>query len=190
MGWTILWGAKQAGERTSSSSSSSPSSSSSSSSSPSPSSSSSSASSSSSFALYHSVYVPSESGSQMTDGWAWATRRLSGASWHSGEWCWASWGRGERCWIHTLVLNPKSGPRTRMLTRLLMEKGNNTCPFSTRHSCGTPWHDTLIWESGRTLLLDAIAQHSCETLLLDKIWHTYLAFWLDALVGHAYLTLL
>ena len=35
-------------------------------------------------------------------------------------------------------------PRTRMLTLMLREK-RNLVTFSTGHSCGTPWHDTLIW---------------------------------------------
>ena len=72
----------------------------------------------------------------------------------------------------------------------------------SRHSCGTPWHDTLIWQSGRTLLLDNIAQHPCETLLLDTLiwhsdltllwatltWHSCGALLLDTFVGRSYLT--
>ena len=95
----------------------------------------------------------------------------------------------------------KWSPRTRMLTRLLAI----LITFSTGHSCGTPWHDTLIWQSGRTLLLDTIAhiaQHSRETILLDTLirhsdltllwgtltWHSCGALLLDTVLGHSYLT--
>ena len=96
-------------------------------------------------------------------------------------------------------------PRTRMLTRMLRNKGNTHW-----HSCGTPWHDTLIWHSGKTLSLYSIAQHCCEplllctlvghsetsfldalagTLLLDTLtWHSCGALLLDTFVGHSYLT--
>ena len=80
-------------------------------------------------------------------------------------------------------------PRTRMLTRMLKEEGNTHW-----RSCGKPWHDTLIWQSGGTLLLDTIGQnsYSCEPLLLYTLtcdtltWH----FLLDTVVRHSYLTLL
>ena len=62
--------------------------------------------------------------------------------------------------------------------------------FSTGHSCGAPWHDTLFWQSGRTLLLDPSWPY-CATLLRDTFtWYAYLTLWLDTLVGHSYLTLL
>ena len=58
--------------------------------------------------------------------------------------------------------------------------------FSTGHSCGTPWHDTLIWQWGRTPLLDTIAQNSCETHLPDRlIWHSDLTILLDTLIWHS-----
>ena len=62
--------------------------------------------------------------------------------------------------------------------------------FSTGHSCATPWHDTLIWHCGKTILLDNIAQHSCETLLLDTLWSDTLSRHSceDTLVWHSDLT--
>ena len=108
--------------------------------------------------------------------------------------------RGTRCVLHA---EPSPGFSAKLFTQFCREQDEAHEPecwhvcwerqtilitFSTGHRCGTPWHNTLMRQAGRTLLFDTLAQHSSNTLILETlIWHSDLR---DTLTWHFCNTLL